>query len=151
MLQEKPDIVIHNQHRKDHRSRNKIFSRTRQNVKNPALVEKFCSGKVKLIHLHLSIYLSLTITFKQFEKISKALGDSNRLKILHFLSNKGGCGQCSDIPSVVDLAQPSISHHVKILVESGLIEPEKEGRNHKYTINNSMLDLYIEMIADLKT
>ena len=92
----------------------------------------------------------MTLTFKQFEKISKALGDSNRLKILHFISNKGGCGQCSDIHTVVDLAQPSISHHVKILVESGLIEPEKEGRNHKYTLNEQMLDLYIRMLQDLK-
>jgi ArsR family transcriptional regulator len=90
------------------------------------------------------------LTFKQFEKISKALGDSNRLKILYFISNKGGCGQCSDIHTVVDLAQPSISHHVKILVESGLIEPEKEGRNHKYTLNEPMLDHYIEMLTDLK-
>ena len=92
----------------------------------------------------------MTLTFKQFEKVSKALGDSNRLKILHFISNKGGCGQCSDIHTVVDLAQPSISHHVKILVESGLIEPEKEGRNHKYTLNEPMLDLYIDMLNDLK-
>lgn len=92
----------------------------------------------------------MTLTFKQFEKISKALGDSNRLKILHFISNKGGCGQCSDIQSVVDLAQPSISHHVKILIESCLIEPEKEGRNHKYTLNEPMLDLYIGMLTDLK-
>ena len=92
----------------------------------------------------------VTLTFKQFEKISKALGDSNRLKILHFISNKGGCGKCSDIHTVVDLAQPSISHHVKILIESGLIEPEKEGRNHKYTLNEPMLDLYIQMLNDLK-
>ena len=103
----------------------------------------------KLIHLHLSIYF-VALTFKHFEKISKALGDCNRLKILHFISNKGGCGQCSDIHTVVDLAQPSISHHVKILIESGLIEPEKEGRNHKYTLNEPMLDLYINMLNDLK-
>jgi ArsR family transcriptional regulator len=92
----------------------------------------------------------VTITCKQFEKISKALGDTNRLKILQFLSHKGGCGQCSDIQSVVELAQPSISHHVKILVDSGLIEPEKEGRNHKYTLNEEMLDLYIDMLEQLK-
>ena len=92
----------------------------------------------------------MTITFKQFEKISKALGDGNRVKILHYISNKGGCGQCSDIQNVVDLAQPSISHHIKILVDSGLIEPEKEGRNHKYTLNEEMLNQYIEMLTGLK-
>lgn len=92
----------------------------------------------------------MTITFKQFEKISKALGDGNRVKILHYISNKGGCGQCSDIQNVVDLAQPSISHHIKILVDSGLIEPEKEGRNHKYTLNEEMLNQYIDMLTGLK-
>ena len=47
----------------------------------------------------------------------------------------GGCGECSALQEVIDLAQPSISHHVKILVESGLIEGEKEGRNYSYTLN----------------
>src|SRR5882757_3737798 len=91
------------------------------------------------------------LSSKQIEKISKALGDGNRLKILHFISNEGGCGECSDLPEVVDLAQPSISHHVKILVESGLIEQEKEGRNYKYTLNSSLLDSYISILNDLKT
>lgn len=94
--------------------------------------------------------ICMTISGKQFEKISKALGDSNRLKILHYISNKGGCGQCSEIQNVVDLAQPSISHHIKILVDAGLIEPEKEGRNHKYTLNEGILNNYIGMLTDLK-
>jgi len=85
------------------------------------------------------------------EKISKALGDANRLKILHFISNKGGTGQCSEIQNVIDLAQPSISHHVKILIESGLIEPEKEGRNHKYNLNNQVLEAYLSHLGHLKS
>jgi ArsR family transcriptional regulator, arsenate/arsenite/antimonite-responsive transcriptional repressor len=92
----------------------------------------------------------LTLSTKQFEKISKALGDNSRVKILHFISHKGGCGQCSDIQTVVDLAQPSISHHVKILVDAGLIEPEKEGRNHKYTLREDVLDLYIQEVSRFK-
>lgn len=82
------------------------------------------------------------LSLKQIEKISKALGDTNRLKILQHIAKKGGCGQCSDIQDVVDLTQPSISHHVKILIEAGLIEPEKEGRNHKYTMNEQLVKDY---------
>jgi ArsR family transcriptional regulator len=93
----------------------------------------------------------LHLTIKQIEKVSKALGDANRLKILHYISNKGGCGQCAGIQDVVDLAQPSISHHIKILVEAGLIEPEKEGRNHKYTLNNEILEGYKKFLNDLKS
>jgi ArsR family transcriptional regulator len=92
----------------------------------------------------------VTLTFKQIEKISKALGDMNRLKILNFLSNKGGCGECSDLGDVVDLAQPSISHHVKILADCGLIDAEKEGRNHRYTLNKEVLADYIRGLETLK-
>jgi ArsR family transcriptional regulator len=89
------------------------------------------------------------LSWKQVEKIGKALGDANRLKILSHLSKKGGCGQCSEIQDVLDLAQPSISHHVKILIEAGLIEPEKEGRNHKYTLNENVLNQYTSIISGL--
>ncbi len=75
----------------------------------------------------------------------------NRLKILYYLAGKGGCGECSALQGVIDLAQPSISHHVKILVESGLIEGEKEGRNYTYTINGSVLDEYLEELKKLRT
>lgn len=92
----------------------------------------------------------MTLTFKQIEKISKALGDMNRLKILNYLSNQGGCGECSSLPDVVDLAQPSISHHVKILVDCGLIDGEKEGRNYKYTLNKAVLSEYIRGLEALK-
>jgi len=91
----------------------------------------------------------MAIQFRQIEKISKALGDTNRLKILHHISNKGGCGQCADIQNVLDLAQPSISHHVKILIEAGLIEPEKEGRRHKYTLNTGVLNEYLSFLGKL--
>jgi ArsR family transcriptional regulator len=92
----------------------------------------------------------VALAFKQIEKISKALGDMNRLKILNFLSNKGGCGECSDLHEVVDLAQPSISHHVKILADCGLIDTEKEGRNLRYTINKAVLADYISGLEGLK-
>ncbi len=92
----------------------------------------------------------MTLTFKQIEKISKALGDMNRLKILNYLSDKGGCGECSDLGDVVDLAQPSISHHIKILTDAGLIDSEKEGRNLRYTLNKDVLTDYIRGLEGFK-
>lgn len=90
------------------------------------------------------------LTTKQIEKISKALGDANRLKILQHISKNGGCGQCADIQEESNLAQPSISHHIKVLVEAGLIEQEKEGRNHKYNLNEKLLKEYTKTINQLK-
>lgn len=92
----------------------------------------------------------MALTWKQIEKISKALGDANRLRILQHISKKGGCGQCAEINDVIELTQPSISHHIKILTEAGLIEPEKEGRNHKYNLNEKLLAEYTDMINNLR-
>ena len=92
----------------------------------------------------------MALSTKQIEKISKALGDSNRLKILQHISKKGGCGHCSQIREESELAQPSVSHHLKVLIEAGLIEPEKEGRNHKYILNEKVLKEYTQSINQLK-
>ena len=92
----------------------------------------------------------MALSLKQLEKISKALGDANRLRILQHISKKGGCGQCSEIQDIIDLTQPSISHHIKILLEAGLIEQEKEGRNHKYNLNEQLVKEYTSAIGHLK-
>jgi ArsR family transcriptional regulator, arsenate/arsenite/antimonite-responsive transcriptional repressor len=90
------------------------------------------------------------LDIKTIEKISKALGDKNRLLILGHLTKKGGCAQNAEISGVIDLSQPSISHHVKILVDAGLIEPEKEGRNLKYTLNEKVLSDYQKFLSHLR-
>lgn len=87
---------------------------------------------------------------KSVEKISKALGDRHRLHILQHITKKGGCAQCAEIQDVIDLAQPSISHHVKILTEAGLIDAEKEGRYFKYSLNVAVLDDYLKFLQKLK-
>jgi ArsR family transcriptional regulator len=82
------------------------------------------------------------VELKQIEKISKALADTTRLKILLDMSKQAGTIQCSRIMTITKLAQPSVSHHVKTLIESGLIAAEKEGRNHSYNLNQPLLKAY---------
>jgi ArsR family transcriptional regulator, arsenate/arsenite/antimonite-responsive transcriptional repressor len=90
----------------------------------------------------------MTTNLKKIEKISKALGDVNRLKILQLMAKHQGTGLCAAIQECVELAQPSVSHHIKILTEAGLIEAEKEGRNHKYTINTEVFKEYLAALAE---
>ena len=87
---------------------------------------------------------------KKVEKVSKALADPNRLMILKTLSKNRNCLYCSEVYEFIDLAQPSISHHLKQLTEAELIISEKEGRNMKYTMNNRVLDQYIHFLETLK-
>ncbi len=87
---------------------------------------------------------------KQAGKISKALADPNRLLILKEIKKQKDCMYCVDINDVVDLAQPSICHHLKLLTDTELILSEKEGRNVKYKLNNEIIDEYIEFLESLK-
>jgi len=86
---------------------------------------------------------------KHLEKISKALGDINRLKILEDMAEKGGTMQCSEIVRVLELAQPSVSHHIKTLIEAGLIEPEKNGRNYTYILNKAVLTAFAVKLSKI--
>ena len=86
---------------------------------------------------------------KDIERISKALGDPTRLRILQEVRQREWM-QCSDICGLIDLAQPSVSHHLKQLSDSGLLISEKEGRNLKFSIDNDILNDYITFLGSLK-
>lgn len=89
---------------------------------------------------------------KQFEKISKALADPNRLMILKEIKKKKqNCLYCSDIYEKSTLAQPSISHHLKLLTDADLVISEKEGRHVKYSLNNQVMDEYIDFLKNLRS
>ena len=63
----------------------------------------------------------------QIEKISKALGDETRLRIFESISR---CGQmsCGEIVSLRGVTPATVSHHLKILSEAGLIHCRREGQ-----------------------
>lgn len=86
---------------------------------------------------------------KQIEKISKALSDSNRLKIVQYMQQHEGKMECQEIGSFLNLTQPSISHHIKKLLEADLIESQKEGRHYNYTLHSKTWDQYIAALTKL--
>lgn len=87
---------------------------------------------------------------KKAEKISKALSDPNRLTILKEIKKNKDCLYCCDLNDMLNLAQPSIAHHLKQLIDTDLVTSDKEGRNVRYALNNEVLDEYISFIKGLK-
>ena len=75
--------------------------------------------------------------------VFKALSDPARLKILCFLANQddGKCcgteeGICAcDLEGVTALSQPTVSHHMKLLVSANLVLAEKRGKWMFYHID----------------
>jgi ArsR family transcriptional regulator len=61
-------------------------------------------------------------------RMFKALGDPVRLQLLsRVASHEGGEACVCDLSEGFDLTQPTISHHLKVLRETGLIECERRG------------------------
>lgn len=87
---------------------------------------------------------------KKAEKIAKALADPNRLTILKELRKQKDCVYCIDLNDLLDLSQPSISHHMKLLTDAELILTSKEGRNVKYKLNDQVMDDYIQFLESLR-
>ena len=80
-------------------------------------------------------------------EIFKALSDKNRLLILDMLS----CGDlCAcDIMEGLNLTQPTISHHMKVLQKCKLVEGKKEGKWVFYSINVNKVNDLQEFISFL--
>ena len=83
-----------------------------------------------------------------------AIADPTRRRILHALKEKGGCslgketGLCAaDIEQRVKLAQPTVSHHMRILENSNLVEAKREGHWRWYRRNEKLI---AEMMRGLK-
>jgi ArsR family transcriptional regulator, arsenate/arsenite/antimonite-responsive transcriptional repressor len=61
-------------------------------------------------------------------QVFKALGDPVRLRLVSLIGARDGGEVCvCDLTSAFDLSQPTISHHLKVLREAGLIDSERRG------------------------
>ena len=57
----------------------------------------------------------------------KALADPTRLRLVSLVAAHGGEACVCDLTEPVGLAQPTVSHHLKVLVEAGFLHREKRG------------------------
>lgn len=76
-----------------------------------------------------------------YVKLFKALGDETRLQILGLLAGAGAELCVCDIEANFDLSQPTVSHHIRLLREAGIIVGERRGNWIYYAIDRSVLGL----------
>ena len=73
------------------------------------------------------------------EKVCTALGDTTRIMILYLLSEKPLC--VNSISEELDIPQPTISRHLKVLRERDLVNTERQGTNIEYSLaDNRIID-----------
>ncbi|WP_313811062.1 metalloregulator ArsR/SmtB family transcription factor [Glutamicibacter sp.] len=86
----------------------------------------------------------------QGARILKAIADPNRLRLLSIVKNGPSDGTCvCDLTEPLQLGQPTVSHHLKILVDSGLLAREKRGTWAYYTLVPHELKKAAALIMEL--
>ena len=79
----------------------------------------------------------------------KALADPMRLRLLSIIAaHEGGEACVCDLTDPVGLSQPTVSHHLKVLVDAGLLTREKRGVWAYYALVPGALDAVMRHLAD---
>ncbi|MGN1479917.1 MAG: ArsR/SmtB family transcription factor [Acutalibacteraceae bacterium] len=84
---------------------------------------------------------------KKTALIFKALGDENRIRILKLLRSGEKCA-CR-ILEELSITQPTLSHHMKILCDSGLVIGRKDGKWMHYSLSAEGAETTVKSLKEL--
>jgi DNA-binding transcriptional ArsR family regulator len=79
----------------------------------------------------------------------KALNDPTRREILELLKKKDMTA--GEIADQFNISKPSISHHLDLLKQAGLVEAEKHGQFISYSLNTTVVDELVKWFMQFKT
>jgi ArsR family transcriptional regulator, arsenate/arsenite/antimonite-responsive transcriptional repressor len=89
----------------------------------------------------------MILNHKKNAKVFKAFCDEQRLKILYMLKDGEKCA-CK-LLSELEISQSTLSHHMKILCDSGIVKCRKDGKWTHYTIDNQNSNQAIQILSNL--
>jgi ArsR family transcriptional regulator, arsenate/arsenite/antimonite-responsive transcriptional repressor len=87
-------------------------------------------------------------TAERLARVFKALGDPTRVRLLSLIAAADGAEACvCDLTAPVSLSQPTVSHHMKQLVDAGLVTREQRGKWAYFRIVPEALRAVSESLA----
>ena len=83
-------------------------------------------------------------------KIYKALGEPTRLQIVKILDSKSHMA-CMDMIDELEInSNSTLTHHLKILIDAGLVSVRKEGTYRYYSVRRDLIEKYAPILAQEK-
>ena len=82
-------------------------------------------------------------------ELFKALGDPARVRLVNLIATSGGAVCQCDLIEPLGLSQPTVSHHMKKLVDAGLVEREQRGKWAYFSLKRDAIEK-LAVVADLK-
>jgi ArsR family transcriptional regulator len=78
---------------------------------------------------------------EQMAAVAKALGDPIRLQLVDVLRKHAGKVCVCELVPLFDLSQPTVSHHLKVLREAGIVGSERRGLWAYYYVNPEAMEV----------
>ena len=87
----------------------------------------------------------MALSTDEFLRIAKALADARRLAILERIA---GCDDaaCATLCEEFPVSQPTMSHHLRLLSEVGLIEMRRDGQYAHYRLRTEVVNAYVSTL-----
>jgi len=87
------------------------------------------------------------MSFSEYVPVFKAISDETRLKIIDLLSSNKLCA--CDLLEQFSISQSTLSYHMKILSDSGLVKGEKEGSWVRYELNQERVNEVMSFLTEI--
>jgi ArsR family transcriptional regulator len=87
------------------------------------------------------VYTSMADADARAIRVAKALGDPTRFRLLRAIAARRE-RSCAELTAMFPLAQATVSHHLKVLSDAGLLSVEVRGQWHYYRLVEGALDAH---------
>ena len=84
----------------------------------------------------------------QISLVCKALSDPNRLRIVQLLTDREQCG--CELLEQMQISQPTLSHHMRILEDCGLVTTRKKAKWNHYSLNRDQWAAFRDYIESIR-
>jgi ArsR family transcriptional regulator len=78
-------------------------------------------------------------------RVLKALADPKRFRMVEEIAAAGELS-CGQVAERFELAQPTISHHLKILTDAGIVVSRQEAKHHFISVNRELLRAVVDLL-----
>jgi len=85
---------------------------------------------------------------KQLTQIARALADPMRLSLFRTIAEHGELS-CGELAERFPIAQSTVSHHLNVLMNAGLVEMRKHGQHHLFRVRREPLQTFCQQILQV--
>ena len=84
----------------------------------------------------------------EISRVLSVMSEPTRIRIIRLISGSGELRSCDLLPEF-EITQPTLSHHLNVLLENGILMSRKEGRCVYFSVNRGTMSLVAELMAGI--